>query len=79
MKIHKKLKEIFPLIAGIFFILAGIVGLALPFLQGILFIVIGIIFLSVWSPRVRVLLDKHTARYPKLNKLVSEIEKRLKW
>lgn len=63
------------LTAGIIFIAAGLIGLALPFLQGILFLIIGSILLSISSAKVRAWTESHTRRYPKLHKLVERTEK----
>ncbi|MDO8548399.1 MAG: hypothetical protein Q7R71_01890 [bacterium] len=63
------------LVAAIFFILLGLVGLALPFLQGILFLAIGFVLLSLWSPKVREWMDKHTSRYPRLHAIVQKAER----
>lgn len=60
---------------AIIFLLLGIVGLVLPFLQGILFIAIGLILLSLVSVRVRQFLDRHTVRFPRVHKVVRNIER----
>ena len=64
----------FILAGGIAFLVLGIIGLVLPFLQGILFIAIGIILLSLVSPRIRTLLDMHSTRYPRVHKVIQDVE-----
>lgn len=71
---RKKIKRGFVLIAGVAFVAFGIIGLVLPFLQGILFLAIGLILLSLWSPRIREFVDRHTVKYPKIHKVVREVE-----
>lgn len=53
------MKKVFSTVAGVFFILLGIVGLFLPFLQGFLFIFLGISFLS---PKIASILRRKLAR-----------------
>lgn len=65
------------LMAAMVFIVLGIAGMVLPFLQGFLFLAIGIILLSLWSPAVREFMDTHTIKYPKLHKLVKDVESRV--
>ena len=71
---RKKIKRGFVLVAGITFIGLGLVGLVLPFLQGILFLAIGLILLSLWSPKMREFIDRHTVKYPKMHKIVRDVE-----
>jgi uncharacterized protein len=71
---RKKLKRATVLVAGIVFIFFGLIGLVLPFLQGILFLAIGLILLSLWSPKIREFVDRHTIKYPKIHKVVREVE-----
>jgi uncharacterized protein len=70
----KQLKRALVLVAGVLSIILGLIGLVLPFLQGWLFLAIGIILLSIWSPRIREFMDKHTLRYPKLHKVIKNVE-----
>jgi len=70
----KKLKRALILTAGIVFIIFGLIGLVLPFLQGILFLAIGFILLSLWSPRIREYLDRHTIRFPRVHKVIRDVE-----
>lgn len=72
---RKQLKRGFILAGAIAFLALGVVGLVLPFLQGILFIAVGLILLSLVSPSVRVFLDRHTVRYPKVHKVVLDVER----
>ena len=72
---HKEIKRVLVLIAGVIFIVLGILGLALPFLQGILFLVIGLILLSLVSSKARKWIESHTKRYPKIHALVEKTEK----
>jgi uncharacterized protein len=60
------------------FIVLGIIGLFLPFLQGVLFILIGLVILSHNSPRVRLLLRRLRARYPRLSAGIDAAEARLR-
>lgn len=53
------MKRVVYTVAGVFFILLGIIGLFLPFLQGFLFIFLGISFLS---PRIAAILRRKLAR-----------------
>lgn len=62
------------LVAGVLFVIFGLIGLVLPFLQGILFLAIGIILLSLWSPRIREFMDRHTLKYPKMHKVIRDVE-----
>ena len=71
---RKKINRGFVLVAGITFIGLGLVGLVLPFLQGILFLAIGLILLSLWSPKMREFIDRHTVKYPKMHKIVRDVE-----
>ena len=71
---HKEIKRILVIIAGVAFVLLGLLGLALPFLQGFLFLVIGLILLSISSARVRIFVESHTRRYPKLHAMVQKTE-----
>jgi uncharacterized protein len=70
----KKIKRIVVVGLGIFFLLLGLVGLALPVLQGWLFIVIGLLLLSMYSPRLRGWIHDHTVKYPKIHQFVDKAE-----
>lgn len=72
---RRHLKRGFLTGAAIAFLLLGVVGLVLPFLQGFLFIAIGLILLSLVSERVRLFLDRHTVRFPRVHKVVRDIER----
>jgi len=54
-------------------ILAGVVGLILPFLPGIVLIVGGVVLLSLLNPRVDEWLSKATLPYPMLHKMVENL------
>ena len=71
---NREVKRILVIVAGIVFIVLGLVGLALPFLQGFLFLLIGLILLSISSTRVRVWLRVHTVRYPKVHAALEKME-----
>ena len=69
-----KAKRIFVIALGVFFVLLGIAGTVLPFLQGILFFAIGLILLSFSFPKIRIWMEKHTIKYPKLHLAVKKVE-----
>ncbi len=71
---HKEIKRILVVGAGILFIVLGLIGLALPFLQGFLFLAIGLILLSISSSRFRTWTRTHTVRYPKLHGALEKME-----
>lgn len=73
MKRH--IKKTALIVVGIFFIIVGIIGLALPFLQGLLFIAIGLILLSIASSRIRTWIESHTRRFPKVHAAFEKLEK----
>lgn len=64
-------------IAGLIFVILGVIGLVLPFLQGILFIAIGLILLSIVSPSIRDWMERHTRRWPQLHEFVQKVEKQV--
>jgi uncharacterized protein len=70
----KKLKRLAVLMAGVGSILIGLIGFVVPILQGWFFLAIGVILLSIWSPRIREYMDRHTLRYPRLHKVIKDIE-----
>ncbi len=72
---YKKIKKKLVLVAGILFIILGLVGLVLPFLQGFLFLAIGVILLSLHSPKIRAWTDTHTVKYPKIHATIQKVEK----
>lgn len=69
-KLKKKLKKYFIITLGVLSILVGLAGLVLPFLQGWFFLAIGALLLSMYSPGIRIWMDKHTVKYPKLHAFV---------
>lgn len=70
----KKIKRALVLVAGVVSIILGLIGLVLPFLQGWFFLATGIILLSLWSPRIRAFMDRHTVKYPKVHKVIKDVE-----
>lgn len=74
---NPQIKRALLFVAAIIFIIAGLVGLALPFLQGFLFLVVGIILLSIASPTARAWIESHTRKYPKTHAFVKKIEARI--
>jgi uncharacterized membrane protein YbaN (DUF454 family) len=60
------MKRTLRLIAGIFLLLFGCIGLFLPVLQGILFIILGLILLAPESQLIQKGLKKLKERYPDL-------------
>lgn len=73
MRRHTKTAGIYFL--GIFFIVVGLVGLALPFLQGVLFIVVGVVLLSLRVPGGHRVLSWIGRIHPKVATLVDKIER----
>ncbi len=71
----KKVKRVLVLITGIIFILLGLVGSVLPFVQGFIFFAIGFILLSFYFPKIRLWIEKHTEKYPRLFSAIKKIEK----
>lgn len=71
---RKHIKRTFILSIGVIFVLLGLLGFALPLLQGFLFLAIGLILLSLYSPTIRMWMDVHTKRHPKLHALVQKVE-----
>lgn len=70
----QRTKALLVLIFGILFILAGVVSLVLPLLPGWLFFGIGLILLSLYSPRLRAWVERHTRRWPKLHAFVAKVQ-----
>lgn len=69
-QIKRQLKKVIVLtLASLFFIL-GLAGLILPVLQGWLFLSISALLFSMYSPRMRAWIDRHTVKYPKLHAFV---------
>lgn len=71
---QKKAKKILVLTIGIIFIIFGFFGLVLPFLQGFIFLAIGLILASLCSPKIRLWVNQHTVRFPRLFALINKIE-----
>lgn len=70
----KKVKKVLVLTVGIILIILGLFGLVLPFLQGIIFLVIGFFLLSLYFPKMRLWVKKHTERYPHLLSIINKTE-----
>ncbi|OGI68632.1 hypothetical protein A3A05_02695 [Candidatus Nomurabacteria bacterium RIFCSPLOWO2_01_FULL_41_12] len=70
----KKAKRFLVLATGIIFIILGLLGTVLPFLQGFLFIAIGLMLLSFYFPKVRLWIEKHSEKYPRLFLIVKKVE-----
>lgn len=68
------LKDILVHILGWLFLIAGVVGLLLPFLQGFLFIIIGIYLLSRSSVWFEDKLSKLKLKHPKLAMYIIKVE-----
>lgn len=52
--------------AGVLILLLGIAGLVLPFLQGVLLLIVAAFLLAPYSRRVRAVLARLEARFPRL-------------
>ncbi len=61
--------------AGLIFLILGLLGLVLPFLQGFLFLTLALIFLSISSSQIRTWLVTHTVRFPKLHNAFLKLER----
>jgi len=72
---RRKIKKVFILTFGIIFILLGLLGLVLPFLQGIFFLIIGLMILSLYFPKIRLLIQKHAQKSPHFFSLINKAEK----
>lgn len=71
-KLKRQAKKIIVLtLASIFFVL-GIAGSVLPVLQGWLFFAISAILFSMYSPRLRAWIEKHSVKYPKLHAVIGK-------
>ncbi|MCC7500378.1 DUF454 family protein [Candidatus Nomurabacteria bacterium] len=70
--LKKKLKKILILTLASFFFVLGLAGLVLPVLQGWLFLAISALLFSMYSPRLRAWMDKHTIKYPNLHRFVGK-------
>lgn len=69
------MKKVLVLTVGIIFILLGLLGLFVPFLQGILFLIIGFMILSLYFPKIRLYIQKHAQKSPRLFSLINKAEK----
>ena len=71
----RELKRTLILIAGIIFLILGLLGLAVPILQGVLFLIAGLILLSIASKKMRRWIESRTRPYPKIYTAGRKIEK----
>lgn len=70
--LKRQLKKVLILTLATAFLLLGLAGLVLPVLQGWLFLAISALLFSMYSPRLRAWIDKHTVKYPKLHRMVGK-------
>lgn len=70
---QRVMKKLFIQTLAVFFLIIGLIGLALPFLQGFLFLAIGLILLSITSPAVRQWSQKHTVKYPRFHNIEQKV------
>jgi uncharacterized protein YqgC (DUF456 family) len=70
----RRIKRLILFIIALIALLLGFVGIFLPFLQGILLLAVGLILLSILSPSVRVWMEKHTVKYPKLHSIAAKLD-----
>lgn len=68
--IKRHMKRLLVLSLAVFFLLLGLLGLALPILQGWFFLALSLILFSMYSPSLRSWIDHHTVKYPKLHAFV---------
>ena len=73
--LKNRLKRVLVITFGAFFVLVGLAGLVLPVLQGWFFLAIGGLLLSMYSPRLRAFMDRHTVKYPKLHAFVMKAQR----
>ncbi|MEK7068715.1 MAG: hypothetical protein AAB964_02790 [Patescibacteria group bacterium] len=66
----KQLKKALILTLATLFFVLGLAGLVLPLLQGWLFLAISALLFSMYSPRIREFMEKHTIKYPALHTFV---------
>lgn len=71
----KQIKKTLILTLGIGFIFIGLIGLVLPMLQGILFLIIGFMLLSLYFPKIRLLIQKHAEKNKHSLSLFDKAEK----
>ena len=72
--LKRKLKRALVMTVGVLFVFVGLAGLILPVLQGWFFLILGGLLLSMYSPRLRALMDRHTVKYPKLHAFVARAQ-----
>ena len=74
MALSQDLKRKLYLIAGLIFLVLGILGMFLPFLQGFLFLFVALVLLSRGSTRVQQWRQRFHERYPKWGERVDKAE-----
>jgi len=62
-------------IIGYIVVIAGIIGLFLPFLQGLLLLAVGLYLISLGSPSMREKLKIHFKRNIKFSEIVDKIDR----
>ncbi|MBW1981085.1 MAG: hypothetical protein JRJ12_07670 [Deltaproteobacteria bacterium] len=69
-------------LAGIVFLILGVIGLFLPILQGVFFILVGLLLLFPRNPYVWKLMESARVRYPRqtarLEDWLQEVKKKLR-
>jgi uncharacterized protein len=73
-RVKKELKKVLILTLATVFLLLGLAGLVLPILQGWLFLAISALLFSMYSPKIRMWIDTHTVKYPKIHKFVGRAQ-----
>ena len=66
-KLKRKLKKVIVLSVATFFLLVGLLGLALPVLQGWFFLGLSVILYSMYSPKLRLWIHEHAVKYPRIH------------
>ena len=73
--IHKHFKRTALQVLGFLCLIAGIIGLVLPFMQGLLLIILGLVLISVSTPSVKHHIERFTHRHPKAKEVHLTLEK----
>jgi uncharacterized membrane protein YbaN (DUF454 family) len=69
------MKKALVILAGVLFVIFGLLGLALPFAPGLLALAIGVVLLSIASSRIRGWVEAHTRPYPRTHRFVEKTQK----
>jgi uncharacterized membrane protein YbaN (DUF454 family) len=72
--LKRQLKRILVLTLATIFLALGLAGLVLPVLQGWLFLTISLLLFSMYSPALRLWVDKHTIKYPRIHAFVAKAQ-----